>query len=86
MKFIKVKHVGKVELYGEAVIKNYIQKVAGSAWKKAGTDILLLRDAGYRHIIIRMNEDHLYKKELLQVAKAAADLIPDIKLEVISEV
>jgi len=55
----KVKFVGPyVELDEHTAIKIYIQHTNGSAWRKIGSDIILLAAGGYKNVVIKINKEH----------------------------
>ena len=81
-----MRYVGKVLEMGNTAIKEYVQTSNGSAWKKVGTDIIMMKSEGFDYIIIRINPDHPYRVEMEDVIRQVSKLIPDVTLELLEEV
>jgi len=82
---MNVQFVGKVMFCGDTVVKTYKQTKSGSAWKKIGTDVLLLKDAGFENIILRINHNHPNRNDMISVAKSICKFFDGVKLEEIRE-
>lgn len=78
---MKIKHVGKLEVDGNRVYKTYSQTVAGSAWKKIGVDILLLRKAGYSDIKLKVNVNHPNLEDIKWLVEVLRPLYPGVTVE-----
>lgn len=85
MKKHNIQYVGNItELSTGTVVKRYVQTASGSAWKKVGTDVILLNEAGYAHIVLQINSDHPNKKAMLSVAKSIEKHFPNVKVQEIT--
>jgi hypothetical protein len=80
---VKITGVRQIEvdpINPHIIFKSYHQTVSGSAWKKIGTDILLIHKAGYDDIIIKYNRNHPYKKDMHYIVNALQSIIPNLKI------
>ena len=81
-KEVKVRYVGKIEILVDgSIVKTYFQTVSGSAWKKVGTDVILLYSEGYSNIILKVNDTHPNKGDMLFVARQIQKYFPGVKVE-----
>jgi len=79
---VKVRYVGKIEILVDgSIVKTYYQTVSGSAWKKVGTDVILLYSEGYKNIILKVNHDHPNKNDMIHVAQQIQRYFPGVKVE-----
>ena len=83
MASVKIKYLGKVDiLTNNTVVKTYRQTVSGSVWKKIGTDLLFMYRENYSNILIRINDAHPNKPQLLEVIDIVNQFFP-VKVQII---
>ena len=81
-----VKYVGKIMECNEVVVKEYQQTCTGSAWKKVATDIILLYQAGFERVVVRINNDHPYRYEMLGIISKVKQLYSNLTVETLEEI
>ena len=78
---IRIAGVGNVDIVNDVVYKTVEQNMLGSAYMKIPGQMIAIKQAGYDHIVLRVNRDHPYMSRIETQLSLLVHEIPNIKIE-----